>query len=90
MMLVTHALGIVGDAGSAWAELRFGELKAMIALALGEFENAKTHTEWLLHFAPLSTERRRWYLSLDNLLQFKKNKNCNQFKILLSYHKTIK
>lgn len=81
MMLVTHALGIVGDAGSAWAELRFGELKAMIALALGEFENAKTHTEWLLHFAPLSTERRRWYLSLDTLLQFKidDSRDVNEF-----------
>ena len=80
-MLVTHALGIVGDAGSAWAELRFGELKAMIALALGEFENAKTHTEWLLHFAPLSTERRRWYLSLDTLLQFKidDSRDVNEF-----------
>ncbi|MBY0515937.1 MAG: YcaO-like family protein [Bacteriovoracaceae bacterium] len=71
MMLVTHALGIVGDAGTGWAELRFGELKAMLALAAQEFEAAKTQTEWLLHFAPLSVEKKRWYLCLDSLLQFK-------------------
>lgn len=69
MQLVTAALGIIPDAGTTWATLRFGEFKAMLALASGEFENAKTNVEWCLHFAPLNPERRRQYLCLDALLQ---------------------
>lgn len=87
MMLVTHALGLVGDAGSSWAELRFGELRAMLALATRSYENAKDHTEWLLHFAPLSPERRRWYLCVDTLLQFKLDDERNLDHYLGNIHR---
>lgn len=71
MMLVTHALGIIGDAGTGWSELRFGEFKAMLSLVAEDFDDAKNQTEWMLHFAPLKDERRRLYLCLDSMLQFK-------------------
>lgn len=69
MQLVSHALGVIPDAGTVWASLRFGELKAMLALAAGDLETAKTHVDWYLHFAPPAPERRRLYLCLDALLQ---------------------
>jgi hypothetical protein len=34
MMLVPQALGIIADANSKWSTLRFGELKAMLALSI--------------------------------------------------------
>ncbi len=68
MLLVSHAIGVIPDAGTAWAELRFGEFKTMLALAAGEHAMAKTHTEWVLHFSPLTDARRRLYLCLDALL----------------------
>jgi ribosomal protein S12 methylthiotransferase accessory factor len=69
MLLVAHALGVIPDAGTTWAQLRVGELKAMLALAAGNIEEARAATDWCLHFAPLAPERRRLYLCLDNLLQ---------------------
>lgn len=69
MQLVAHALGLIPDANTVWSNLRFGEFKAMLALASGELENAKTNVEWCLHFPPLNPERRRLYLCIDALLQ---------------------
>ena len=71
MQLVTAVLGIIPDAGTTWASLRFGEFKAMLALASGELENAQANVDWCLHFAPLTPERRRQYLCLAALLQVK-------------------
>lgn len=71
MQLVAHALGIIPDMGSVWAGLRFGELKAMLALAAGDIEAAKQSTDWCLHFNPLTPERRCLYLCIDSLLQIK-------------------
>jgi ribosomal protein S12 methylthiotransferase accessory factor len=69
MLLLSHAIGIIPDQGTVWANLRVGEFKAMIALAAKNYELAKAGTEWCLHFAPLSQERRLLWLCLDTLLQ---------------------
>jgi ribosomal protein S12 methylthiotransferase accessory factor len=73
MMLVPQALGIIADANSKWSTLRFGELKAMLAMSISDYEAAKEQTDWLLHFAPLKDDARRWYLCLNTLLEFQTN-----------------
>ncbi len=82
MLLVVHGIGVIPDAGTMWANLRFGELKAMIALAAKNYELAKAGSEWCLHFAPLTPERRLQYLCLDTLLQVEIDDELNENEFL--------
>lgn len=78
MLLVTHAIGVIPDAGTYWADLRMGEFKTMIAFAAKNFESAKAGAEWCLHFAPLKQERKLLYLCLNTLLQIEMDDNLNE------------
>ena len=78
MLLVTHAIGVIPDAGTYWADLRMGEFKTMLAFAAKNFESAKAGAEWCLHFAPLKQERKRFYLCLNTLLQIEMDDNLNE------------
>ena len=78
MLLVAHGIGVIPDAGTLWASIRFGEFKTMIALAAKNHELAKAGAEWCLHFAPLTTEKRLMYLCLDTLLQVEIDDELNE------------
>jgi ribosomal protein S12 methylthiotransferase accessory factor len=78
MLLVAHAIGIIADAGTLWADLRMGEFKTMIAFAAKNYEYARAGTDWCLHFAPLQKERRLLYLCLNTLLQIEMDDNLNE------------
>ena len=71
MLLVTHALGVISDVNTVWANLRFGELRAMLALSTGNFEEAKTSIDWALYFAPLSEAKKTLWLCMQTMIQFK-------------------
>lgn len=77
MLLVSHAIGLIPDAGSLWANLRMGELKAMIALAAKDHELSRAGVEWCLHFAPLEKSRRLLYLCLSTLLEIEMDDTVN-------------
>lgn len=77
MLLVSHALGIIPDPGTLWAEMRFGEFKALLALAAKHHELAKAGVDWCLHFAPLKPERRLQYLCVQTLLQIETDDTLN-------------
>lgn len=77
MLLVAHGIGVIPDAGTMWADLRFGEFKAMIALAAKNYELAKAGTDWCLHFAPLKQERKLLYLCLNTLLNIEMDDTLN-------------
>jgi ribosomal protein S12 methylthiotransferase accessory factor len=87
MLLVAHGIGVIPDAGTMWASVRFGELKAMIAMAAKNYELAKAGTEWCLHFAPLSNERRLMYLCLDTLLQVEIDDELNENEFMPNIEK---
>jgi ribosomal protein S12 methylthiotransferase accessory factor len=87
MLLVSHAIGVIPDAGTLWAELRMGEFKAMIALAAKNYEFAKAGTDWCLHFAPLKEERKLFYLCLNTLLQIEMDDTLNEKDFLPTVEK---
>lgn len=87
MLLVTHALGVIPDAGTMWADLRFGELKTMLALAAKHHELAIAGTDWCLHFPPLKPERKLLYLCLNTLLQIEMDDNLNTNEYLPTIEK---
>jgi ribosomal protein S12 methylthiotransferase accessory factor len=87
MLLVAHGIGVIPDAGTVWADLRFGEFKAMIALAAKNHELAKAGTDWCLHFAPLKPERRILYLALRTLLEIEMDDSLNTNEFLPTVEK---
>jgi ribosomal protein S12 methylthiotransferase accessory factor len=84
MLLVCQAMGVIADVDSAWADLRIGELKVLLNLKAQDFEAAKQSTDWLLHFAPLKSNKKTLYLYLDNRLDIKldSEKNLSDYQDL--------
>lgn len=68
---VAEFIGVAPDAGTAWATLRIGELKAMLCLAIKDYEQAIEWNDWCLHMDQLDDERIRFYRCLQALLEIK-------------------
>ena len=64
---VMEFIGIAPDPGTAWAELRIGELKALLCLAL-QHEDRTEWVDWCLHLDQLSQARHQLYHCLSVLL----------------------
>ena len=65
---VAGLIGLAPDAGSLWKDLRVGELKLLLALAMGDEEATREGCDWVRHFAQLNEQRRRVYLCIESLL----------------------
>lgn len=65
---VAALIGLAPDAASLWADLRVGELKAMLALAVGDSDAIREGCEWVRQFEPLDAARRRTYQCIETLL----------------------
>ena len=87
MLLVSHGIGVIPDAGTAWADVRFGEFKAMLALAAKNYEQARAGVDWSLHFAPLKPERRLLYQCLKTLLAIETDDSLNTNEYLPTVEK---
>ncbi len=66
---VAALIGLAADAGSLWQELRVGELKAWLALALGDREATREGCQWARHFGHLDPARGRVYRCIETLLE---------------------
>lgn len=67
---VATLIGLAADPDSAWESLRVGELKALLALALGDEEAIREGCGWVTGFAQLDDARLRVYRCIENLLDF--------------------
>ena len=65
---VAALIGLAPDAGSMWADLRVGELKAMLALAAGDTDGVREGCEWVRQFEQIDAGRRRIYRCIATLL----------------------
>ena len=66
---VAALIGIAADAGSFWEDLRVGELKTLLALAVGNEDATREGCDWIHHFAQINAERRRVYRCIETLLK---------------------
>ncbi|MCK5648337.1 MAG: YcaO-like family protein [Gammaproteobacteria bacterium] len=66
---VCGLIGIAADPQSVWESLRVGELKGMLALHTGDYEQALDWAEWCLEMAQMSTAREKFYRALAAMLQ---------------------
>ncbi|MBS0847796.1 30S ribosomal protein S12 methylthiotransferase accessory factor YcaO [Citrobacter sp. JGM124] len=67
---VRELLGLATGKDNGWYTLRIGELKAMLALAGGDLEQALIWTEWTIEFnaSIFTPERANYYRCLQTLL----------------------
>jgi len=66
---VAEFIGIAPDPGTLWAELRLGELKAMLALACGDREAATAWVQWCLLLEDMPAQRAAHYRCIQALLE---------------------
>lgn len=78
---VRELLGIATGNNNAWYTLRIGELKSMLALAGGDWEQAFDWVEWTKEFnASLFTdEQKNYYRCLSTLLDFALTRRFEHF-----------
>jgi ribosomal protein S12 methylthiotransferase accessory factor len=67
--LVPELIGLAADAGSFWSDLRVGELKTLLALAIGDEEAIREGCEWVRHFEQFDDKRRLVYRCVETLLE---------------------
>ena len=66
---ITTLIGLAADAGTAWVDLRVGELKALLGLAANDHDAALDGCAWISQFGQLGEERARVYRCIENILQ---------------------
>ncbi len=76
-------LGLAIPVGSAWKQLRIGELKTLLALAVADEEAILEGCSWIHHFNDLSADRRLVYRCIENLLQLDPSDNFERPLALL-------
>ena len=76
-------LGLAIPVGSAWKQLRIGELKTLLALAVADEEAILEGCSWIHHFNDLSADRRLVYRCIENLMQLEPSDNFERPLALL-------
>lgn len=65
---VAALIGLAPDAGSLWADLRVGELKTLLALAVHNEDAIIEGCQWIRHFEQINDDRRHVYRCIEALL----------------------
>jgi ribosomal protein S12 methylthiotransferase accessory factor len=85
---VAALIGLAPDAGSIWEDLRIGELKTLLALAIGDDEAIREGCDWINHFEQLNAERRRVYRCIESMLKLGDSNgsgDCKDFRKSLAH-----
>ncbi|PLC53764.1 30s ribosomal protein S12 methylthiotransferase accessory protein YcaO [Pollutimonas nitritireducens] len=61
-------LGLAIPVGTPWKQLRVGELKTLLALAIGDEEAIREGCDWIHHFNDLEPRRRLVYRCIESML----------------------
>ncbi len=87
---ITTLIGLAADAGTAWVDLRVGELKALLGLAAGDVDAALDGCAWISQFGQLSEARGRVYRCIENILQLEDSRRYDKNLSLLFGADTLK
>ncbi len=61
-------LGLAVPDNTVWKQLRIGELKTLLALAIGDQDAILEGCDWIHHFADMSPPRRLVYRAIESML----------------------
>ena len=65
---VAAVIGMAADAGTFWSDLRVGELKTLLALAIGDEAATLEGCDWIRHFDQINPQRRNVYACIESLI----------------------
>lgn len=77
-------LGLAIPAGTPWKQLRVGELKTLLALAIGDEEATLEGCDWIRHFNDLDPKRRLVYRCIESILKLNGGAD-HQHSLMLLY-----
>ena len=83
-------LGLAVPAGTVWKELRIGELKTLLALAIGDEEAIRDGCDWIRHYQQLNPTRRLVYRCIESLLDLHNVNNYRRSLNLLYGEQTVR
>ena len=83
-------LGLAIPAGTPWQQLRIGELKTLLALAVGDEEAIREGCEWIRYFNDLDPARRRVYRCIECLLNLDDSDDYRRSLTLLYGDETVR
>lgn len=61
-------LGLAIPLGTVWKQLRIGELKTLLALAIGDAEAIREGCDWIHHYGQMEPARRLVYRCIESLM----------------------
>jgi ribosomal protein S12 methylthiotransferase accessory factor len=67
--LVAALIGLAPGDDAFWKDLRVGELKTLLGLAIGDEQAITEGCEWIRHFDQANAERRRVYRCIECLIE---------------------
>ena len=74
---VAALIGLAPDADSFWNDLRVGELKTLLGLAIGDEEAMREGCDWIRHFEQIDSGRRLVYACIESLLKLRDSGAAN-------------
>jgi ribosomal protein S12 methylthiotransferase accessory factor len=83
-------LGLAVPIDTAWKELRIGELKTLLGLAIGDEEATRDGCDWIRHYQQLNPARRLVYRCIESLLDLNDVKNYHRSLKLLYGEQTVR
>jgi hypothetical protein len=69
---IWEIIGLAPTADSDWKTLQVGELKTLLALAIGDKHATLEGCDWVHHFGQMEESRRRVYRCVDGLINMHK------------------
>jgi ribosomal protein S12 methylthiotransferase accessory factor len=83
-------LGLAIPLGTPWKQLRIGELKTLLGLAVGDEEAIREGCDWIHHFNDLDPVRRLVYRCIESILNVEDIENYRRSLILLYGAETVR
>ncbi|MDC8756532.1 30S ribosomal protein S12 methylthiotransferase accessory factor YcaO [Janthinobacterium fluminis] len=83
-------LGLAIPLGTPWKQLRIGELKTLLALAIGDKEAILEGCDWIHHFKDLAPARRLVYRCVESMLNVEDVDNYRRSLVLLYGAETVR
>ena len=83
-------LGLAIPLGTVWKELRVGELKTLLALAIGDEEATREGCDWIRHYQQMNAARRLVYRCIESLMNLDDADNYGRSLNLLYGVETVR
>ena len=82
-------LGLAIPLGTAWKQLRVGELKTLLALAVGDEEAIREGCDWIHHYGQMEPGRRLVYRCIESVMSLEDIKSFRRPLTLLYGAQTL-